>query len=141
MASAARLLAVFTALSVNVPSRERCVRPPSHHIAMRILKPRYLVNSRAQALRLCVKLSDAPLASVVALTLVFLCTCITLLFLIEITIVASSRDPFAIDVTRQMPAQRSRLLKEYSSLHENPHNVRYIHTVLIVLVTLPLGTR
>ena len=30
MASAARLFAVFTALSVNVPSCERCVRPPLH---------------------------------------------------------------------------------------------------------------
>ena len=57
-------------------------------------------DSRAHALHLCVKLSDATSASVVALTLVFLCTCITLLFLIEITIADSSSDPFAIDVTR-----------------------------------------
>ena len=26
------------------------------------------------------------------------------------------------------------LLKEYSSLQENPYNVRYIHTVLIVII-------
>ena len=27
-------------------------------------------------------------------------------------------------------------LKEYSSLQENPYNVRYIHTVLIVIIYL-----
>ena len=26
------------------------------------------------------------------------------------------------------------LLKEYSSLQENPYNVRYIHTMLIVII-------
>ena len=40
------LVAVLTALSVSVPSRDRCVRPPSHHRATWTLSPRCLVNSR-----------------------------------------------------------------------------------------------
>ena len=31
-------------------------------------------------------------------------------------------------------AQHYSMLKEYSSLQENPYNVRYIHTVLIVII-------
>ena len=46
------------------------MRPPSHHLAMWILKPRCFVNSRAHALHLCDRLSEATSASVVALTLV-----------------------------------------------------------------------
>ena len=44
-ASAARLLLDLTALSVKEPTRDRCVRPPSHQRAMCIFRPRSLVNS------------------------------------------------------------------------------------------------
>ena len=58
-ASAARLLLDLTALSVKEPTRDRCVRPPSHHRAMCIFRPRDLVNSRAQDSHLCTRLSLA----------------------------------------------------------------------------------
>ena len=45
-ASAARLVLDLTALSVKEPTRDRCVRPPSHQRAMCIFRPRSLVNSR-----------------------------------------------------------------------------------------------
>ena len=58
-ASAARLLLDLTALSVKEPTRDRCVRPPSHHRAICIFRPRDLVNSRAQDSHLCTRLSLA----------------------------------------------------------------------------------
>ena len=71
-ASAARLLLDLTALSVKEPTRDRCVRPPSHHRAMCIFRPRHLVNSRAQDSHLCTRLSLATSASVVTLIRVVL---------------------------------------------------------------------
>ena len=71
-ASAARLLLDLTALSVKEPTRDRCVRPPSHHRAMCIFRPRDLVNSRAQDSHLCTRLSLATSASVVTLVRVVL---------------------------------------------------------------------
>ena len=52
-ASAARLLLDLTALSVHEPTRDRCVRPPSHQ---RMFRPRSLVNSRAHDSHLCTRL-------------------------------------------------------------------------------------
>ena len=45
-ASAAHLLLDLTGLSVKEPTRDRCVRPPSHQRVMCIFRPRSLVNSR-----------------------------------------------------------------------------------------------
>ena len=92
-ASAARLLLDLTALSVKEPTRDRCVRPPSHQRAMCILRPRSLVNSRVQDSHLCTRLSFATSASMVALVRVVLWMCITLLFLAEIIIAASTMEP------------------------------------------------
>ena len=46
-------------LSVREPRRDCGVRPPSHHRAMWILKPRCLVNSRSLDSHLCAMLSVA----------------------------------------------------------------------------------
>ena len=66
-ASAARLLLDLTVLSVKEPTRDRCVRPPSHQRAMCIFRPSSLVNSRVHDSHLCTRLSFATSASVVAL--------------------------------------------------------------------------
>ena len=94
------LLLDLTALSVNEPTRDRCVRPPSHQRAMCVFRPRSLVNSRVHDSHLCTRLSFATSASVVALVRFVLWMCITMLFLAEMIIAASEMEPAASDVTR-----------------------------------------
>ena len=58
-----RRLAVLTAVWVTVPRPDRGVRPPLHHRAVWIFKPRCLVNSRLQDSHLCARLSAATSSS------------------------------------------------------------------------------
>ena len=118
-ASAARLLFDLTAVSVNEPTRDHGVRPPSHHHAMCIFRPRSLVNSRAQDSHWCTRLSFAKSASVVALVRVVLWMCITLLFLGEIIIAASAMEPAASDVTRAVACPASSSMRAASSAYSN----------------------
>ena len=118
-ASAARLLLDLTALSVNEPTRDHCVRPPSHQRAMCSFRPRSLVNSRAHNSHLCTRLSFATSASVVALVRVVLWMCITLLFLAEIIIAASEMEPTASDVTRVIACPASSSMRAASSAYSN----------------------
>ena len=118
-ASATRLLAVFTALSVSVPRRDRWVRPPSHHRAMWTLSPRCLVNSRPHESHLWERPSVATSASVVASTRIGLCTCIALLFLMEISIAASIMEPVASAVTRVEASAAFSSTRAASSAYSN----------------------
>ena len=122
-ASPARLLLDLTALSVKEPTRDRCVRPPSHQRAMCIFRPRSLVNSRVHDSHLCTRLSFATAASVVALVRVVLWMCITLLFLAEMIIAASAMEPAASDVTRAVACPASSSMRAASSAYSNLVNV------------------
>ena len=117
--SATRLLAVFTALSVSVPSRDRCVRQPSHHRATWTLIPRCLVNSRPHESHLWERPSVATSASVVASTRTGLWTCIALFFLMEITIAASVMEPVASAVTRVEASAAFSSTRTASSAYSN----------------------
>ena len=99
-ASAARLLLNLTVFSVKEPTRDRCVRPPSHQRAMCIFGQRSLVNSRVHPSHIFTRLCFATTASVVALVRVVLWMCITFLVFVEMIIAASAMETAASDVTR-----------------------------------------
>ena len=71
---------------------------------MCIFKPRCLVNSRPQDSHLCSRLSAATSSSVVASTRLVLRMCMALLFLTEITMAASFKDPSASAVPCSCPS-------------------------------------
>ena len=88
-ASAARRVAVCTALSASEPRRERCVIPPPHQLAAWIFNPYCVGNVREQASHLCASVTASTSASVVELTCVLWRICMTLLLACDITIAAS----------------------------------------------------
>ena len=118
-ASAAHLLLDLTTLSVKEPTRDCCVRPPSHQCAMCIFRTRSLVNSRVHDSHLCTRLSFGTSALVVALVRVVLRMCITLLFLVEMIIAASAMEPAASDVTRVVACPASSSMRAASSANLN----------------------
>ena len=116
-ASAARLLLDLTALSVKEPTRDRCVRPPSHHVNIQAAKFGELAAARFTLIRQvefryvslggCTR--SGRLVDVHHLEL----------FLLEMIIAASAMEPAASDVTRAVACTASSSMSAASSAYSN----------------------
>ena len=130
-ASAARLLLDLTALSVKEPTRDRCVRPPSHQGAMCIFRPRkYYVELLYILLAYFVKRTGARSTPMHHIELRYIslggrtrsCRLVDvhhLAFLVEMIIAASAMEPAASDVTRAVACPASSSMRAASSAYSN----------------------